>query len=109
MSNVADDPKVVFWHRDLPPVDGQPMAEHVVEATSDRVPGSIERHGPSWHRCYGSLMAHTTDRLTQEIARLEGHYAHVLDEHVESHRDDAANESWLKGRFSYMLYRRPDA
>ena len=109
MSDMVDAPKVVFWHRELPPVDGEPMAEHVVEAASERVPGSIERHGTSWHHCYGSLMAHTTGRLTQEIARLGGHYAHVLDEHVESHRDDAANESWLKGRFSYMLYRRTRA
>jgi hypothetical protein len=109
MSNVTDDPKVVFWHRELPPADGEPMAEHVVEALSDRVLGSIERHGASWHQCYGSLMAHTTERLAQEIARLGGHYAHVLDEHVESHRDDAANESWLKGRFNYMLYRRTGA
>jgi hypothetical protein len=30
----------------------------------------------------------------------------VLDEHVESHRNDVTDESWLKGRFSYVLYRR---
>jgi hypothetical protein len=30
----------------------------------------------------------------------------VLDEHIDSHRDDAHNKSWLHGRFSYVLYRR---
>jgi hypothetical protein len=109
MNDASNETKTVFWHRELPPLDGEPMAEHVVEATSDRVQGAIERHGTSWHDCYGSLMRHTVERLTQEIARLGGHYAHVLDEHVESHRDDVADESWLKGRFNYMLYRRTGA
>jgi len=51
-------------------------------------------------------MAHATDRLAQEVARLGGHYAHVLDEHIDSKRDDRIDESWLHGRFSYILYRR---
>jgi CHAT domain-containing protein len=50
--------------------------------------------------------AHTHHRLEQEITRLGGHYAHVLDEHVDSRRDDASGESWLHGRFIYVLYRR---
>jgi hypothetical protein len=98
--------KVVFWHRELPPLDGEPAGEYVVEAASDRTAGSIERHGDSWHGCYASLMQHATERLEQEVRRLGGHYAHILEEHVESHRDDVTNESWLKGRFSYVLYRR---
>jgi len=32
----------------------------------------------------------------------------VLDEHIDSRRDDLSNESWLQGRFNYMLYRRSD-
>ena|ERR1041385_5134374 len=99
-------PKVVYWHRELPPLDGEVMHEHVIEATSDRVFGSIERHGELWDRCYEELMEHTRLRLEQEVRRLSGHYAHVLDEHIESRRDDATGESWLHGRFSYVLYRR---
>jgi hypothetical protein len=99
-------PRIVYWHRELPPLDGEPLREHVLEADSDRVSGSIERHGTLWDRCYAALMEHATSRLAQEVTRLGGDYAHVLDEHVDSKRDDALNESWLHGRFSYVLYRR---
>ena len=99
-------PKIVYWHRELPPLDGEVMHEHVIEAVSARVPGAIERHGELWDRCYAELMEHTRLRLEQEVKRLGGHYAHVLDEHIESQRDDANGESWLRGRFNYVLYRR---
>jgi hypothetical protein len=99
--------KVVYWHEELPPLDGEVIQENVIEAMSDRVTGFIERHGELWHRCYDTLMDHARHRLEQEIARLGGHYAHVLDEHVDSRRNDATGESWLHGRFSYLLYRRP--
>ena len=46
-------------------------------------------------------------RLEQEVRRLGGHYAHVVDEPIESQRNDATGESWLHGRFTYVLYRRP--
>ena len=32
MNDVSNEAKVVFWHRELPPMDGESMAEHVVEA-----------------------------------------------------------------------------
>ena len=99
-------PKVVYWHEELPPLDGEVVQENMIEAMSDRVPGSIERHGELWHRCYATLMEHTQLRLEQEVTRLGGHYAHVLDEHIDSRRDDGTGESWLHGRFSYVLYRR---
>jgi hypothetical protein len=54
-------------------------------------------------------MAHVTARLEQEVARLGGDYAHVVDEHVDRRRDDVTTESWLHGRFSYVLYRRGPA
>jgi hypothetical protein len=101
--------QVVFWHRQLPPLDGEVVDEHVVEATSGRVSGSIERHGDLWDRCHGELMAEAGARLKQEVARLGGHYAHVVDEHIDSRRDDVADESWLHGRFTYVLYRRAAA
>ena len=99
-------PKVVYWHQELPPVNGEVLHEHVIEAISDTVQGSIERHGDLWHRCYTQLMEHTRLRLEQEVKRLGGDYAHVLDEHVDSRRNDATGESWLHGRFSYVLYQR---
>ena len=97
---------VIYWHRDLPPLDAEVMDEHVVEAVSDHVAGMIERHGDGWEACHASLMAHVEARLAQEAARLGGDYVHVIDEHVDSRRDDLTTESWLHGRFSYVLYRR---
>ena len=99
-------PQVVYWHEELPPVNGEALHEHVIEAVSDPVRGSIERHGDLWHRCYTQLMEHTRFRLEQEVKRFGGDYAHVLDEHIDSRRNDVTGESWLHGRFSYVLYRR---
>ena len=33
--------KTVFWHRELPPIDSELMAEHSVEANSGRVAGTL--------------------------------------------------------------------
>ena len=103
----SDDGKIIYWHRDLPPLDAELMAEHTVEATSSRVPGTLGHREELWDRCYRELMANTEARLAQEIARLGGHCAHVNGESIDTRRDDAAGEAWLPGRFSYMLYRPP--
>jgi hypothetical protein len=50
-------------------------------------------------------MAETRRRLEQEVTRLEGRFAHVLDESIDSRHDDLTNESWLRGRFTYTLMR----
>jgi len=102
-----NDGKLVYWHRDLPPLDAELMAEHTVEATSGRVPGTLSHRDELWDRCYQELMANTQARLAQEIARLGGHCAHVLNESIDTRHDDHAEEAWLHGCFSYMLYRRP--
>jgi hypothetical protein len=99
--------KIVFWHRELPPLDADAVVEHVVEATSARVPGTLLHRDELWSRCYEDLMAKTATRLEQEILRLGGHYAHVLDEFIDTQHNGATSESWLHGRFTYMLYRQP--
>jgi hypothetical protein len=87
------------------------LGEHVLEATSGRVQGTLAHRDELWDQSYQSLIENTEERFVQEVARLGGHYAHVLDESIDSRRDDAAGEAWLHGRFTYMLYRRatPDA
>jgi len=95
----------IFWHRDLPPMDAEPMGEHVVEATSARVPGTLAHRDELWEKYYEDLMSNARARLEQEIVRLGGNYVHVLDETVDSRHDDATGESWLHGSFTYMLYR----
>ena len=102
----AHEAKVVFWHRDLPPLDAELLGVHTVEADSGRVAGFFAARDALWNRCYTELMANATSRLIQEVARLGGNYAHVHDEAITPKHDDAAGETWLHGRFTYMLYRR---
>ena len=105
---VGDDhhAKVVYWHRELPPLEAELVAEHTVEATSSRVEGTIGHRDELWDRCYQELMAAADHRLTQEVARLGGDFAHVHDETIDPKHDAVTGEAWLHGRFSYMLYRR---
>jgi hypothetical protein len=98
-------PRIVYWHRELPPIEAELMSEHTLESDSGRVPGTIAHRQEIWDQCYEHLMANTEDRLIQEVHRLGGRFAHVHDEAVEPRRDDATGEAWLHGRFSYMLYR----
>ena len=56
------------------------MDEHILEAASMRVPGTIAHRDELWDRCYADLMANVTTRLEQEVSRLGGNYVHVLAE-----------------------------
>ena len=106
VSSVAA-PKIVFWHRDLPPLSADVVGEDTVEATSDRVQGSLSHRDDAWLRCYQGLMDHARVRIEQEVARLGGHYAHIHDESIDIRRDEAKGEAWLYGRFEFVLYREP--
>ena len=99
----ADHPAVVYWHRDLPPLDGNVLGEHVIEATSSRVPYTIAHRDELWNECYRDLMEETNRRIEQEVSRLSGRYAHVLNETIDTRHDDVSGESWLRGRFTYTL------
>ena len=77
------EPKPIYWHRELPPLDAQPMGEHVVEASSSRVPDTIAHRDELWGRCESELMANVRVRLCAEIARFGGECAHVLSESIE--------------------------
>ena len=99
--------KIVYWHRELPPLEAELVAEHTVEAASSRVSGTIAHRTELWDRCYRELMANAEKRVVQEVARLGGHFAHIHDEAIDPKHDDAVGQAWLHGRFSYMLYRRP--
>ena len=100
-----DDHQLVYWHRELPPFDADIMGEHVLEATSGRVLGSLAHRDELWDHCYRDLRKNSYERFEQEISRLGGRYAHVLDEHVDSRHDNVTGEAWLRGRFTYVLYR----
>ena len=106
MSSLTDAvPKTIYWHRELPPIDAVAMGEHTIEATSHRVPDTIADREALWGCGKDDLMTQVRYRLSQEIARLGGRYAHVLDESVDTRHDASAGEAWLHGDFTYMLYR----
>jgi hypothetical protein len=96
----------VYWHRELPPRDAEPIGDHTIEVTSARVPGTLAHRDDLWHRCYQDLMERVGVRLTPEIARLGGDYAHILRENIAPRHDDRTGEAWMYGRFDYVLYRR---
>jgi hypothetical protein len=104
-----DATKTIYWHRELPPLCADMLGEHVVEAVSSRVPNTLSHRDDIWDRCYAELMAAAQARLTQELSRLGGDCAHVLREAVDTRRDDVSGEIWLRGRFTYVLYRLPKA
>ena len=97
--------QTIYWHRELPPLNAEIVGEHTVEAASGRVPGTLAHRSELWDRCYQDLKTQTETRMQQEMARMGGTYAHVLDESIDIRHDDARGETWLHGRFTYMLYR----
>src|ERR1022692_3303593 len=98
--------KILYWHRELPPSDAEAMGEHIVEAMSQRLPNTLVHRDELWDRCHEDLIAHASMRIEQEVRRLGGDYAHVLDESIDARRDEVTGETWLHGRFTYMLYSR---
>jgi hypothetical protein len=108
-TNASELTRKIYWHRELPPLAADPVGEHVVEAVSCRVPSTLSHRDDLWDRCYAELMDAVQVRLTQEIERLGGDCAHVLREAVDTRHDDARGEIWLRGRFTYVLYRFPKA
>jgi hypothetical protein len=103
---MAQDMNIIYWHRELPPMNVVLMGEHFMEAESAHVPGTIAHRDELWDQYYEDLMTKARVRLEQEVERLGGNYAHVLDETVDSRHNNATNESWLHGCFTYILYRK---
>jgi len=101
----TEQAKTIYWRRELPPLDAERLAEHTIEVDSTRVPDTIAHRDELWNQCEDDLMSRTGERLTEEISRLHGRYAHVLNESINTKRDAASGEAWLHGRFTYVLYR----
>jgi hypothetical protein len=104
MTAMKQEAQMVYWHRELPPLNAEALGEHTLEAVSGRVPDTIAHREELWSQCKDYLVrAH--HRHLDEITRLGGRYAHVLDEAIDTKHDAVAGEAWLHGRFTYMLYR----
>jgi hypothetical protein len=100
-------PRVVYWHHELPPLGAEIEDEHALDATSNRVPLSMTHHDQLWGECRQALTRAVEARLTQEVARQKGLFAHIVDEHVEPKINHASSEYWLEGRYTYLMYIRP--
>ena len=100
---------IVYWHSELPPLDVEAMGEQIVEAASARVPGTLAHRDELWDQCYEDLMAQARTRVRQEVRRVVGACAHVLNESVDSRHDAVTGEAWLHGRFTCVIYRQPMA
>ena len=105
MASAHEIPQMVFWHRELPPMQADPVGELTVEADSIRIPGTLDHRNELWDRCQTDLMSRAGYRLEQEVTRLDGRYARVFDEHIEPKRDVTTGEAWLHGRFTFTMYR----
>jgi hypothetical protein len=46
----SDGDKIIYWHRELPPLDAEVLGEHTVEATSRRVQGTLTHSHDLWDR-----------------------------------------------------------
>jgi len=40
--------KIIYWHREMPPLAAELMGEYIVEATSSRVPGTLAHRDELW-------------------------------------------------------------
>jgi len=103
----ASSKKIIYWHRELPPLNARALGDHCVEATSNRVSGKLIHRDELWDQCYSDLMTQAKKRLSEEISRLGGSCAHVLNESIDSRHDDVTGEAWLHGLFAYVLYSCP--
>ena len=48
-------------------------------------------------------------RIGDEVTRLGGSCAHVVDEVIAVRRDDGSGDFWLSGTFRYVMYVHPPA
>ena len=99
--------QVIYWRRELPPLSEVIEGTHEVEAESPRIRNDLAHRSELWQQCYAPLVEETERRTTQEVVRLGGSCAHILDEQVVAKIDDATGEFWLRGRFSFVMYRHP--
>ena len=56
------DGKIVYWHRELPPLDAEPIGEHPADANSMRMVGSLAHRG-DLSVSYTHLTLPTTSRV----------------------------------------------
>ena len=51
MNTAGPDNNGIYWHRHLPPLTAEIVAEHTVEADSGRVAGTLAHRDELWGQC----------------------------------------------------------
>jgi len=64
---MSDQEQQIFWHRELPPFKAEAIGEHVLEASSHHIEGTLAHRDEQWDQCYESLMEQVRARLVQKI------------------------------------------
>jgi hypothetical protein len=96
--------QIVYWRRDLPPLSEQIEGEHEIEAESSQVHYDFGRRETMWATCYEVLQEQAAERIRQEVLRLGGTCAHVVDEAITAKTNDAEALFSLRGRFRFVMY-----
>lgn len=96
--------QVVYWRRELPPLSEQIEGEHDLEAESPHLHYELGDRQLMWSKCYPLLLEQAESRIRQELTRLHGSCAHVVDEQITAKVDDAQSLFWLRGRFQFVMY-----
>lgn len=99
--------QVVYWRQELPPLSELLEGEHEIEAESTHVHYAPGERPAMWSKCYETLQAVAETRVSQEIGRLGGSCAHIVDEQITAKTDDASAVFWLRGRYRFLMYRHP--
>lgn len=99
--------QVIYWRRELPPLSELIEGTHEIEAESPRINNDLTHRSELWKQCYPPLLEAAERRTIQELARLGGSCAHIVDEQIVAGIDDATGEFWLHGRFRFVMYRHP--
>jgi hypothetical protein len=98
--------QTVYWRRDFPPLSEEIEGEHEAEAHAV-IPDDLMHRTELWGRCYPLLISEAERVIAQEVARLGGSCAHVVEETIKSKIDDVARTFELRGAFRFILYRHP--
>ena len=99
--------QVVYWRQELPPLSELLEGEHEIEAESAHVHYDFGDRQAMWRECYGLLATVAEERVRQEISRLGGSCAHIIEEQITARTDDGSALFWLRGRFRFLMYRHP--
>jgi hypothetical protein len=105
---MTESPRIT-WYRELPPLNLSPVGEEEVEARSTPVPIQHDEREAIWAASAAALKVEVERRILQHLETTGLEHAHVVSEHLEEYHDSSHGTFELRGRWSYIVFRTPDA